>query len=135
MNRWVYLVLAANWLAACVDTVPKPYKGAGRDAGARDGGGLDATVLSSCRACIIGDGGACRAEYDTCLGVPKCKELIACGLETGCLVLPTLQERVQCATPCFKKVGIVDTADPGLTAGLNVNACSLGACASACGGM
>ena len=92
-------------------------------------------MLSSCRACVTGDGGACHAEYDACLGVPKCKELIACGLETGCLVLPTVQERLLCADPCFKKVGILDTADPGLTAGLNVNVCTLvGPCASACGG-
>lgn len=126
--------VVASSLSSCVDTTPKPYRGAAQDGAVSDGAGIEAGLLSACKECIMGDGGGCRSKYDACLAVPKCRELIDCGLETGCLVLPTLQQRVDCALPCFRKVGIIDTADPGLGAGLEVNACSLGPCAAECGG-
>jgi hypothetical protein len=59
---------------------------------------------------------------------------MTCVLETGCLALGELQERITCAEPCFRSAEIQAGIDPALQRGLAWNACTLptGPCGNVC---
>jgi hypothetical protein len=125
------VLFAPALFAACVDTAPGEFVETPSDAGLAEGSVPDG-LLASCRQCITADGGPCRAVLDACDALEKCRALTECLLDIGCFSQATLEIRIECGMPCLEKLGISAGTDPAITGVLQVNACSLDGCRSAC---
>lgn len=118
--------------AACRDIAPleKDVEAVVVDAGAP----ADAAATSgadACRTCIrdhaTGDT-ACGRAARTCLGDGRCSVVLECALSAGCTEVPTHQERVTCATPCFLENGLSSFEDPLYVNFIALDACFYDAC-------
>ncbi|HMJ13385.1 MAG TPA: hypothetical protein VK524_18330 [Polyangiaceae bacterium] len=130
-RMFVSVALLSGW--GCADTTPLPFADSA-DASPSDGGQVPPQVIEACRQCMTSNASPCPAAYQECAADPRCLGFMRCVLETGCLAVPELQQRIECADPCFLSSGIQAGTDPALTKGLALNACTLpaGPCGSAC---
>jgi hypothetical protein len=87
--------------------------------------------LAACRACVQGDAGACRADFDRCVATPKCADFIECAFQGGCFAPPALEDRIACGSECLTRFGITGT-DPAIAPIVAMNLCSLNACREVC---
>jgi len=70
-------------------------------------GGHD-VYLPPCIACAMAPdvpGPGCATEFAACTANPECAAAYTCVIASGCLLLPTRQDFVVCATPCVVEAG------------------------------
>jgi len=121
-------LLASQPFAACLEIEAVSYTPRTLDGGASDSG----EDRDACRRCVIEPAGACFDVYQICTRDPKCDEATLCALADGCLNIPELQARIDCALPCITAAGILGNQDPALALALDVNLCSVERCADSC---
>jgi hypothetical protein len=77
--------------------------------GAPVDGGHDVYVPPPCLACITAPdmpGPGCATEIAACMADTECEAVYLCVIATDCLLLPTRQDLLACATPCVTEAGI-----------------------------
>lgn len=119
-------------LAGCIDMTP--LQNAPPDAGADSGYVVDAAVEQACGNCVVGADGLCTAEWAACQADEKCRLVILCSIDEGCLLKTTLQEQTVCSLPCLEKHELVSNTDPAIVLALQLNVCRNVKCRPACGG-
>lgn len=121
-------------LVHCDDVSPLAYVATLPDVDVPDH--VDEALIEACRECIMGDGGACRSYYDTCLTTDsRCLRVVACLTDSYCWASFTdLMNLPPCAAGCFADAGIVSVNDIGAAAaGLYFCLEPPGPCTAECG--
>jgi hypothetical protein len=95
-------------------------------------GGFDLTACRSCVAAPDMPGPGCGSAYSACEGDSKCKAMIACAFESGCVGGPSLAF-IGCAFPCAEDAGALASNDPALPLAAGLFQCLVnGACMATC---
>jgi hypothetical protein len=135
--RALGVVATSVALYACVDTSPLDYVAPSEpEAGplvTLDAAALDGNApWSACEECLTGEGAPCRPEWDACAQITDCPELITCVLEHDCFSFNFIDDRIECAQPCFTEFGITTGVEPVLEGVLPINICTQNECHDAC---
>jgi hypothetical protein len=119
-------------LAGCIDMTPLQNEPA--DAGADSGFVVDAAAEEACGNCVLGADGPCAAEWAACQANEKCRLVILCSVDQGCLLRSSLQDQTVCSLPCLEKHELVSNTDPAILLALPLNLCRNSKCRQECGG-
>jgi len=116
------LVLSAL-LPDCVDTSALDYVPTTLDAGSG--------TPPACVECVTGQSGPCWTDFQHCLDLEICTNVMQCLIDKGCIALPAA-DRVTCGLPCATEHGLVSATDPSIAVLSDLNICALTNCPIEC---